>query len=324
MISNKTLQIEWLKTVSEKNRKMDTTLVEKVIRALLLLEGLAQSKQPFVFKGGTALMLLLGKINRLSIDIDIIIENPNEFAVQEIFESIISKLGFKRFEKNERKPNSTIQKAHYKFFYYLIHRTSQTEDYILLDILFEKPSYAKLIQLNIDSTFIIQEQEPLKVIIPSLEDILGDKLTAFAPNTTGITYEKHGQSQAMEIIKQLYDIGCLFNFVKDIGIVRTTFNIIAEIESSYRRLKINPEIVLEDIFQTALCISTRGTDGKGDFKKLSHGIKSINSYIFSESYHIERAIIDASKAAYLVILIRSGRIENRKVYKPGIVKGFDY
>jgi hypothetical protein len=34
-----------------------------------------------------------------------------------------------------------------------------------------------------------------------------EKLTAFAPNTTGIPYEKNGHSKSMEIIKQLYDIG---------------------------------------------------------------------------------------------------------------------
>jgi predicted nucleotidyltransferase component of viral defense system len=49
-------------------------LVEKTARALTLLEGLVESKLNFIFKGGTALMLMQqNNPKRLSIDIDIII-----------------------------------------------------------------------------------------------------------------------------------------------------------------------------------------------------------------------------------------------------------
>jgi hypothetical protein len=41
-----------------------------------------------------------------------------------------------------------------------------------------------------------------------VEAIAGDKLTAFAPTTTGIHY---GQDKALEIIKQLFDVGILFD-----------------------------------------------------------------------------------------------------------------
>jgi hypothetical protein len=63
--------------------------------------------------------------------------------------------------------------------------------------------------------------------------------------------------------------------------------------------KINESDVLEDIYQTALCIVSRGTDGKGNFEELQNGIQRISRFIFSESYHIEKAIAHASKAAYL-------------------------
>ena len=64
---------------------------------------------------------------------------------------------------------------------------------------------------------------PLNVNVPNLEDILGDKLTAFAPNTTGIPYFKKEDSMSMEIIKQLYDIGNLFDVVNELSVIRTTF-----------------------------------------------------------------------------------------------------
>jgi len=120
-----------------------------------------------------------------------------------------------------------------------------------------------------------------------LEDILGDKLTAFAPNTTGVPYFKKEDRMSMEIIKQLYDIGNLADVVEDIGIVNSTFRKFVETELAYRQLsKFSAEDVLNDIFQTALCIVSRGTDGNGDFKELLDGIRRIQGFIFSESYHI--------------------------------------
>jgi predicted nucleotidyltransferase component of viral defense system len=82
MIDRERITIEWIEKVSKANRNADKILVEKVIRALLLLEGLVKHKISFVFKGGTALMLHLNSVKRLSIDIDIIMpekaDNLNE------------------------------------------------------------------------------------------------------------------------------------------------------------------------------------------------------------------------------------------------------
>ena len=133
----------------------------------------------------------------------------------------------------------------------------------------------------------------------------GDKLTAFAPNTTGIPYFKGKDSMSMEIINQLYDIGNLFNNVTDIETIKTTFKKFAKTELEYREMKnLSAKDVLEDIYQTSLCIVTRGADGKGDFHQLQQGIQRVSRFIFSESYHIEKAITHASKAAYVATLIK--------------------
>lgn len=65
-------------------------------------------------------------------------------------------------------------------------------------------------QLPIESPFIKLDSEPLLVTVPKKEDILGDKMTAFAPNTIGIPFYKKDRECNMEIIKQLYDINRLF------------------------------------------------------------------------------------------------------------------
>lgn len=199
---------------------------------------------------------------------------------------------------------SNIEKAHYKFFYIPLHKSKLEEDYVLLDILFEDPHYTKILEWPIDSSFVIQDGEPIYVPIPCHEDILGDKLTAFAPNTTGIPYEKSGDSKTMEIMKQLFDIGSLVDVVEDTSIIAATFDIFAKTEIGYRKCETDANGVLDDIYETALHICSRGVDGTGDFKALSMGIIQVKRFIFSENYHLDRAITDASKAAYMATVLK--------------------
>ena len=74
--------------------------------------------------------------------------------------------------------------------------------------------------------------------------------------------------------------------------------------------------MLEGIYQTASCIATKGADGKADFDQLQQGIQRIGGFIFSESYHLEKAIVHASKAAYLATLIRHDATTIEKYSNP--------
>jgi predicted nucleotidyltransferase component of viral defense system len=304
MINQKETSTEWLSQVSKQHRNADKILVEKVIRALLLLESLAKQNLNFVFKGGTALMLHFNSTKRLSIDIDIILPNETK-NLERVFDAIAKEQGFLKWELQHRSTNSKIKKEHYKFFFAPLHTTKKDEEYVLLDILFEEVNYKNVISLPIKSDFVPQSDNPLTVNVPSLEDILGDKLTAFAPNTTGIPYFKKDDSMSMEIIKQLYDIGNLFDAVNDLETIKTTFYRFAKTEIAYRNsADITENEVLQDIYETALCIVSRGTDGKGNFDELQKGLQRVAGFIFSESYHIEKAITHASKAAYISALIQ--------------------
>lgn len=116
MINKNEISIEWLNQVSKQHSNADKILVEKVIRALLLLEGLVKQNLSFVFKGGTALMLHFNSTKRLSIDIDIIL--PNEIEnLESALDTIVQEQGFLRKELQHRNTNSKIKKEHYKFFY---------------------------------------------------------------------------------------------------------------------------------------------------------------------------------------------------------------
>ena len=96
-------------------------------------------------------------------------------------------------------------------------------------------------------------------------------------------------------------------------------------ELSYRNLAQDQNHVLSDIFETALCISTRGREGAGDFTALQNGISQIRAFIFSQAYHIEKAIVHASKAAYLAKLIEVNeknleRFENALQVKDWVIE----
>lgn len=319
MITKDSLTNDWITKAATANKKADKILVEKVIRALLLVEGLAKQDLDFVFKGGTALMLILKSSKRLSIDIDIILEKEPQ-DLERYFENLLVNQGFTKFELQERKAGTTIQKVHYKFFYKPIHQTLAEEESILLDIIFEKVDYQKIEEIPIESKFFLSEGNPISVRVPSKEDILGDKLTAFAPNTTGIPYFKGKTSMSMEILKQLYDVGNLIDVVEDCALVKTTFALFAASELKYRGSKENVDAVIEDIYQTALCLVSRGNVGNGNFEELQTGIQRVSRFIFSETFYIDKAITAASKAAYLAVLLRSENAVIEKYEDPKIMK----
>jgi hypothetical protein len=314
MINQSEISAGWLNQVAKRHRIADKILVEKVIRALLLLEGLAKQNLPFIFRGGTALMLHFHSAKRLSIDIDIILPYP--VNLESAFDAVVTGQNFVKWKLHQRSARSKIKKEHYKFYFAPLHKTNKDEDYVLLDILYEEVNYQNLIDLPIQSDFVPQSGKALTVSVPGLEDILGDKLTAFAPNTTGIPYFKNEDSMSMEILKQLYDIGNLFDAVNDLATIKTTFKRFARTEIAYwSEMKISEIDVLDDIYQTALCIVTRGADGKGNFEELRKGLQRVGNFIFSESFHIEKAITHASRAAYIAALIQHNgrqieRLEN--------------
>jgi len=86
-----------------------------VIYALSLLESLQKSDLEFIFKGGTALMLLLQEPKRFSIDIDIIMQQKPD-DIFGLLTDTIDESPFTRMEEDIRSSQSKIDKAHFKFY----------------------------------------------------------------------------------------------------------------------------------------------------------------------------------------------------------------
>ncbi|MCI3028798.1 nucleotidyl transferase AbiEii/AbiGii toxin family protein [Desemzia sp. C1] len=312
MISENSLTTEWYENLTQEYTNLDRNLFDKVTHAFYLLEKLSDSQLDFIFKGGTCLLLLLQEMRRFSIDIDIILsESTDKESLINILDGIIRDSIFTHYEEQIRY-KTAVPKAHYKFFYES--PFDKTEVYVLLDVLFEDSPYNQLLELPIENPFIETVLPKKTVTVPNIENILGDKLTAFAPNTTGIPYNL---GKEMEIIKQLFDIESLFDQTNNLAEVKSTFQKCAKQELSYRQLwHLDEEDVLDDILKTAMIIGGRGSNEKEIFLNLENGIRRIKSHIIHRNYIVEEAVVSASKAAYLVSLLKNNKqiIER---YNPG-------
>ena len=314
MINPDSRSLKWITEASQIAGVRDIAMVEKTIRAFSLLEALARSGCPFIFKGGSSLMLHLNTSKRLSIDVDIIC--PPGTIIEDYLNQYAEEYGFGKVELVERISRTDVPKQHAKFYYEVSYPGNGGQDKILLDVLFEETHYSKIVALPIQSPLLIIDEPYVMVNLPSHEDLLGDKLTAFAPHTTGIPFFKGQKKCTMEIIKQLFDVASLFDITDNLTITRQTFKKFAAVELQYRHLQPDDiQQVLDDIYQTALTICMRGLENPEEFKLLQDGISRIGSFIHSEKYTLDSAIINAAKVAYLSKLIEKG-VDKIKHYAP--------
>lgn len=100
--------------------------------------------------------------------------------------------------------------------------------------MFEDNPYLKVTERPIRSRLLLSEGENLMMSLPDKNCILGDKLTAFAPHTTGIPF---GVDKELEIIKQLFDCWTLLQEMDDYRMVEAVYDKVSHIELGYRGLE---------------------------------------------------------------------------------------
>lgn len=289
--------------------------------ALTLAENLKLAGLNFIFKGGTSLHLLFGSPHRFSIDIDIVL--PNLINLENYFDNVLQQRKFFRIEESKR--SGLLPKRHYKFYFYSVIQNKESQ--ILLDILVEKILYPKLAPIAIKSPLFLVEGNDVELDCPTKDCLLGDKLTAFAPHTTGIPY---GKGKDLEIAKQLFDVAILFDVLEDIRMVKTTFTKIAAQELTYREMReLSTSDVLWDSFSTATLIGSRGIASLLEYAELVSGFKKMAGFVFSGYFSVDTAILCASKVAYLsALLLKEGdkleRFHKDSNVSSWVIKNQDY
>ncbi|SJN42703.1 nucleotidyl transferase AbiEii/AbiGii toxin family protein [Sphingobacterium sp. JB170] len=329
MIDPKSLSADWLAEKRKKYSK-DPGIMENMIYALHLLEQLKLTGLDFIFKGGTSLVLIMEQPQRFSVDIDVIV-NPD--MTKESLENFLSKIvatsNFTGMRLDARRSyRDGVPKAHYAFSFRSNVSTrnregkieERPEKEISLDVLFAENHYPVLVKRNVQAEWLLTTGEVVSVKTPDINSIAGDKLTAFAPNTTGVPYHRERVNDKgeiirsemyMEIMKQAFDVGCLFDLIDDLQTFKQSYEATAIGEIKYRpERKIDSvEIVLKDTIATALLVARNNAqlndEDKMVYSYFSKGIQQFGHYVYTTNFRIEQAQIAVAKSAYLAAIILS-------------------
>ena len=307
----------WADQERKKLGNCDPGLLEKCVRALTLLGHLAESGLPFLFKGGTSLLLHLPKIRRLSIDIDIV--SP---AADSELDRVVTLIGqtapFTRWEEAIRGTDSNSgrvplpHRRHFKFWF-PSERTRNGEDLILLDVVQEAHCPHATVRRPIATSFLQPERE-ITVTLPTIESLLGDKLTAFAPTTTGVKLRKRNneEGEIMQVAKQLFDVGVLFEHATDFAQIASTYNGVQAQESGYRESLPSRDATLADTINA--CLGLTGMRVRGapaiiypDVDLLINGFQRLEGHLTQRRPDENGRRTLSARAAVLAAHLHAGR-----------------
>lgn len=247
---------DWIEEHRPRMGNCDPSILEKSVYALTLLGHLVESGLPFVFKGGTSMLILLPETRRLSIDIDIV-SPASDQEVDRVVNAIGQKKPFIGSKEDPRESRGLPKRRHFHFFYNSQWRNGG-ETSVMLDVVREAEIVYETTKLPIQTGILKPDQEII-VELPNIESLLGDKLTAFAPMTTGVPFfiEKTGlppKPHFQQVAKQLFDIGILFDHANDYSLVRKVYTDVHRQEVGYRGKQYTLEETLIDTSEHCLAL----------------------------------------------------------------------
>jgi len=301
---------DWIKAQRRQLGNCDPGILEKCVHALTLLGYLVESGLPFIFKGGTSLLLHMPQVRRLSRDIDIVCGRPAT-EMDAVVGLIGGRAPFLRWEEDDRGSRGLPHRRHFKFFYRSA-LAGQVEQELLLDVVEEAREVHTLVTRPIRTSFLVPDVEHL-VRVPTIESLLGDKLTAFAPHTTGVPFysAKSGEEQLQQVAKQLFDVGVLFDAATDFDAVAESYNAVSAQESEYRGNQHGREAALDDTLQA--CVALTATKpailaNYPDAPLLHGGLDKMRGHLTTPAYVADRQARRtlAAKAAALAAHLRVG------------------
>lgn len=156
-----------------------------------------------------------------------------------------------------------------------------------------------MVTKSIRNDLLVTAPEDLMVTMPTIECILGDKLTAFAPHTTGVPL---GKKKELEIAKQLFDVAILAERMQDQKQFLVTYERAVVEELAFRGMELEKEDVLKDTIRACISIIGRGEYDKEDYMEYLKGIRSLTDHILGKKFTPE---IAAGKACLVMCLAAS-------------------
>lgn len=253
------------------------------------------------------MLLHLRELRRISVDIDIVCAARMP-EIRPILDQVARPPRFTRWDEDERNPDSRPKRKHFRFYYNSID-AGNLEPYVLLDIVLEHVPHPFTERKPVATPFV-ETTEPPRVEVPTINGLLGDKLTAFAPETVGVRYDDR---LAQQIIKQMFDVGVLFPLVTDLVQVRRAHGSSFTAENRFRGNRFALNQALDDTLETAFRVSQLQLTNELAWVPqnrdiLVAGIGAINPTLVNEEFTIDAARLPASRAALLAVLLRFGQL----------------
>lgn len=315
MLTKRTFSKVWLEGKAKESGAQNAQIFERCVHALELVGRLAEAKLDFIFKGGTSLILHLEPVRRLSVDVDIACLEPLERVV-EVLNQVIAP-PFTRWEHQDWRDGENPPTKYFKICY-PTQIGPAMEMHIQLDVLVEKSPYPVVEEREIRTSFI-EVEKPVAVKIPSINCLLGDKLSAFAPSTIGVLYQPYQKKtreplepRPTRVMKQLFDIGELFAAADNLQVVGETYRHIFTEQNRYRGGGFTVEQTLDDTLDAAYWLSQINTSPIEENEKTTFfrsGIEGLNNHLIGADFGFPKAQVAASRAALIASAIRADRLD---------------
>ncbi len=270
----------------------------------------------FIFKGGTSLLLHLHPIRRLSIDADIT-TTASLKELQSILAEITKVPPFIGYAYQELRDRENPPTRYFQIYY---DSPTQGKPWsIQLDVQIWENHYGQLETKPIEME-LLEIEEPQTVRIPTVEGLLGDKMTAFAPSTIGVLYEpkprKPGGRKPVpdptRVMKHMFDVGELFTMARDLHAISATYDSTHKIQNTARGGSFTRDQCLDDSIDAAYHVaelalhSPRDNDKTRFFKK---GIQPLDNHLLGPRFNIRTAGIPAARVALIASLLKGGRFD---------------
>jgi len=295
--------VDYINLQLSRHRGIGKELYERALNSLEYLAQLRDCGFDPIFKGGTAVQLLVpDSLQRLSIDLDFAVTS-DEDNIKSFLDVVNTKYGtgMNRYERTGDSLPSHIL----LYNVYIPSIISKSTSKVELDFLLHEPRF-KTQQVQIKTFFYECE---LLIRVPTVEALLGDKMTVIADGTIGNDLEMSALSYA----KQLYDLHALLS----IGTTtKDMFDAFLDVFDFEKKTRNRPELHLKDALEsiTHICQIIAMVEHLPSWvkeprilrktKSLKSGIDGLSQYTSTQlKLNYSRASVLASKLAFLCTLM---------------------
>lgn len=176
-------------------------------------------------------------------------------------------------------------------------------------LMFDKKTIETLRKdLKFSDPGIFEKTVRVFILLESLLKFYPDLIFTISPKTIGLRLT---EGRDMEYLKQIVDIGSLFDIVKDITDIRKTFIDTSKMENEFRKSRHLPDEILDDITEVAFRYSQwliKGADNS--FKEIEHinkGFERLSNHLVARLRPDDLKVAFA-KVAYVAQIIRDTKV----------------